>query len=162
MENTVSNYEVIQKEVAPMLVASRRVTIPTNAEVSDYLGGAFDEVYGLIAAQGAKPTGPCLALWHQPAAILKNEDAEGAVPIEKPVEGNDRVRVYELPSGRFVSVVHDGPFETMNQAHAALLSWAESNGYEVAGMYREVYLREAGDGGIQPVTEIQYPVAKAP
>jgi DNA-binding transcriptional MerR regulator len=161
LENFVPNYDVVLKEVPPMLVASRRVTIPTNAEVPHYLGGAFDETYGLIASRGANPAGPCLAVWHQPAAVLENEDAEGAVPLEKPLEGTDRVKVYELPGGQFVSAVHDGPFETMSQAHAAILSWIESNGYEAAGTYREVYLGEAGEGGSDPVTEIQYPVAKA-
>ena len=161
LENFVPNYDVVLKEVPPMLVASRRVTIPTNAEVPRYLGGAFDETYGLIAARGAKPAGPCLAVWHQPAAVLENEDAEGAVPLQTPLEGTDRVKVYELPGGQFVSAVHDGPFETMSQAHAAILSWIESNGHQAAGTYREVYLREAGEGGSDPVTEIQYPVATA-
>ncbi len=159
LENNVADHNVGLKEVAPVLVASRRVTIPTNAEVPSYLGGAFDEAYGFVAERGATAAGPCLAIWHQPAAVLTNEDAEGAVPIEAAVAGTERVKVYELEGGQFVSVTHDGPFETMSQAHAALLSWAESNGHRVAGSYREVYLRE-GAGEVQPVTEIQYPLAK--
>ena len=161
MEETMPGYEVILKEVPSTLVASRRVTIPTNAQVGEYLGAAFDEAYGLIKAQGATPGGPCLAVWHQPAAVLANEDAEGAVPLEQELTGTDRVKVYELPGGQFASVVHEGPFAGMTQAHAALLSWIESNGYRAAGTYREVYLREPGNDGSEPVTEIQYPVAKA-
>src|SRR5689334_20706419 len=47
-ENTMPNYEVVLKTVSPLLVAARRVTIPTNDQVPAYLGPAFTEVYDHI------------------------------------------------------------------------------------------------------------------
>jgi DNA-binding transcriptional MerR regulator len=52
-EDTMPNYDVVLKTVPPMLIASRRVTIPTNDQVPAYIGPAFTEVY----AQRAPP--PC-------------------------------------------------------------------------------------------------------
>jgi effector-binding domain-containing protein len=114
-----------------------------------------------VRACGAKETGPGLALWHQGAEVLENEDAEAVVPIERTVAGNERVNVYELDGGRVASVIHEGDYANFNQAHAALLSWMETNGYRTAGPIREVYVRSAEQGMNAAVTEIQYPVKKA-
>ncbi|MEO8539327.1 MAG: MerR family transcriptional regulator [bacterium] len=156
-ENEMPDYEVVLKEVPPILVASRRVTIPTNDQVPVVLGAAFGEAYGLVKATGARETGPCIAVWHQPADVFTNEDAEAIVQIDRLVPGNERVAVYELAGGLVASVLHRGDFTNFIQAHAALLSWIEANGYESLGTYREVYLQEAAEG-VEAATEVQYPV----
>ncbi|HXQ38782.1 MAG TPA: MerR family transcriptional regulator, partial [Anaerolineales bacterium] len=98
MENKMPTYDVVIKTTDPMLVASRRVTIPTNDQVPQYLDPAFNEAYDYVRKQGAKDTGPCFALWHSPADVYENEDAEAIVPIDRRLKGTDRVKVYELPS----------------------------------------------------------------
>lgn len=160
LESEMKAYDVVFKEIAPIRVASRTVTIPTNDQAGEVLGAAFDETYRFIAGTQAKAAGPCLALWHQAAAVLENEVAEAAVPIDRDVPGSERVAQYDLPGGPVAAAVHDGPFATMTGAHAVLLDWIETNGYRVAGPYREVYLRE-GSASADPITEIQYPVVKA-
>lgn len=160
-EKELSEYDVVLKEVPKTLVASCRVTIPTNDQVARVLGGAFDAAYGLVRGSAAKETGPCLALWHQPASVLVNEDAEAAVQIDRAVTGSEQVRVYEIPATQVISVIHQGSYSNFKQAHAVLLSWMESNGYEMAGPIREVYVHEAKPDESAAVTEIQYPVTKA-
>ena len=135
MENKMSNYDVIVKTVPAMLVASRRMTIPTNDQVPQYLGPAYRETYEYVYGQGAKDTGPCLALWYSPADVYENEDAEAVVPIDRPIKGSGRVKAYELPSARMASVVHEGNFEDLTNGHAALLEWIDANGYKIAGPY---------------------------
>jgi len=46
MENKMPNYDVVIKTVPAMLVAARRITIPTNDQVPQYLNPAFDESAG--------------------------------------------------------------------------------------------------------------------
>jgi effector-binding domain-containing protein len=122
------NYDVVIKTVPAMLVASRRVTIPTNDQVPQYLGPAYTEAYDYVRKQGAKDSGPCFALWHSPADVYENEDAEAIVPIDRPLKGTDRVKVYELPPAQVASVVHHGNFEDFTQGHAALFEWIDANG----------------------------------
>lgn len=157
LEETMPDYEVVLKNIPSQRIASRRVTIPTNDQVPEYLGAAFTEVYGLIRSARASEAGPCLAIWHQGADVFEQEDAEAAVPVGSSVQGNDRVQVYTLESGPVASVVHRGPLGGMIRAHAALLSWIEANGHEANGTYREVYLQEQTDS-TEGVTEIQYPL----
>ncbi len=160
MEDTMPDYDVVLKTVPPILIASRKVTIPTNDQVPAYLGEAYDEVYNHIKMQGAKDTGACFAVWHQPAAILANEIAEAAVPVDHAVPSSERVKVYELPQTQVASAVHHGDFDNFVQLHAVLLDWIESNNYQIIGPYREIYIKHNDDRSASD-TEIQYPVVKA-
>jgi DNA-binding transcriptional MerR regulator len=161
LEDTMADYDVILKTVPPMLIASRRVTIPTNDQVPGYLDSAYGEVYKYVREHGARDMGPCFALWHQPAEVHANEVAEAAVPIDHPLPGTERVKVYELPQAQVAAAVHQGSFENFTQLHATLLEWVDANGYRIVGPYREIYMQhKPGDTGDSAV-EIQYPVEKA-
>lgn len=160
-ENTMPDYEVVLKTVAPTLVASRRVTIPTNDQVPDHLNPAFDEAFGYLREQGVEPSGPHFALWHTSADTLADEDAEALVPLDRALPGTERVKVYELPQVQVAAVVHHGDFSTFTQTHVALLRWTEENGYRVAGPFREIYLEHDPDDLSDSTTEVQYPVEKA-
>lgn len=154
------NYEVVLKTVPAQLIASRRVTIPTNDQVPEYLNPAFGEVFEHVGKQGAKPTSPAFAIWHQSPEVLENEVAEAAVVIDRAIPASDRVTVYELPGAQMASFVHHGPFEDFQQGHTALFKWVEANGYRVVGPYREIYIQHNPDDLSESATEIQYPVEK--
>ena len=139
------HHEVVKKTVPPLWVASRRITIPTNDQVPEYLNPTFEEVFKFIGEQGAKPGSPHLALWHTSAETLADEDAEAAVPIDRPLTGSETVKVYELPQVEVASAVHHGDFSEFTQLHTALLGWIEANGYRVSGPFRELYLEHDPD-----------------
>jgi DNA-binding transcriptional MerR regulator/effector-binding domain-containing protein len=161
LEDKMPKYDVVIKTVPAMLVAARRVTIPTNDQVPQYLGPAYSEVYEYIRKQGVKDDGQCMALWHSPADVYANEDAEAIVVIDRSLSGTDHVKVYELASTQVAAVVHQGDFEEFTQGHAALLEWIDSNGYRIAGPYREIYIKHEKNNLSDTITEIQFPVEKA-
>lgn len=158
MENKMSNYDVVIKSIEPMLVASRRITIPTNDQVPEYIGPAYDEVVGFINLQNAEINGPCLALWHSSPDTLVNEDVEAIFPIAAAVPDNDRVKVYELEGGEVAAVIHQGDFEQFTQGHAHLKKWLEANGFRLNGPYREIYhdLKDRSHATV----EVQFPIQK--
>jgi DNA-binding transcriptional MerR regulator len=161
LEDQMSMYDVVLKTVAPMTIVSRRVTIPTNDQVPQYLNPAFGEVWDYMKQQNVKPTGTHFAIWHQSADVLANEDAEAAVPVDRALPGTDRVKVYELPETLVACAVHHGNFEDFTQLHTAIVQWIEANGYEIVGAYREIYLKHNPDDYSDSATEVQYPVKKA-
>ncbi|KAB8141199.1 MerR family transcriptional regulator [Chloroflexia bacterium SDU3-3] len=159
-EDAMPSYDVVLKTLPAQLIASRRVTIPTNDQVPQYLDAAYMETYTHLRERGARDTGPCFAIWHQPAEVLTNEDAEAAVPIDRSIASGERVQVYELPPQQVAAAVHYGGFDGLGQAHMALLAWIEANGYRSTGTYREVYIHH-GDGDMhETATEVQYPIER--
>src|SRR6185369_7731487 len=161
LEDKMPRYDIVIKTVPAMLVAARRVTIPTNDQVPQYLGPAYAEVYNYLRQQGVKDDGQCMALWHSPADVYANEDAEAIVVIDRPLPGTERVKVYELPPTQVAAVVHHGDFEEFTQGHAALLEWIDSNGYQIVGPYREIYIKHEKNNLSDTITEVQFPVEKA-
>ena len=100
-------------------------------------------------------------MWHTPADVYTNEDAEAAVPIDRPLPDTDRVHVCELPQVQVASVVHHGNFDDFTQGHTALLAWIEANGYRIAGPFREIYIKHDHNDLTDSTTEIQFPMEKA-
>jgi DNA-binding transcriptional MerR regulator len=160
LEDKMPKYDIVIKTTPAMLVASRRVTIPTNDQVPQYLGPAYAEVYNYIRKQGVKDDGQCMTLWHSPADVYENEDAEAIVVVDRPLPGTDQVKVYGLPSTQVAAVVHHGNFEEFTQGHAALLEWVDANGYRIVGPYREIYIKHEKENLSDSITEIQFPVEK--
>jgi effector-binding domain-containing protein len=124
------------------------------------LGEAYDATYAHIREHRGRALDPCIALWHTTADTYEDEDTEAVVPIERAIPESERVKVYELPGGTFASATHRGQFETFAQLHQTLLRWIDTNGYEITGPSREVYIKLDGDRS-DSITEVQYPVAKA-
>jgi len=149
----MSHYDIVIKTIPAMLVAARRVTVPTTGHVPKYLEPAFAEAYDYVRGQGAQDNGPCLALWYSPGSV--SADAEAAVPIDRPLAGTDRVKVYRLSQTQVASVIHFGDLEEFRKDHAALLEWVEANGYRIIGPYREIYMKQD-----RTITELQFPVER--
>ena len=160
LEDKMPAYDVVLKTVPAMWVATCRVTIPTNDQVPEYLKPAYAKVYDYLRKEGIRDNGLCLTLWHSPADVYENEDAEAVVPVDRMLLGTDDVRVYELPSTQVASVVHQGDFAEFTQGHAALLEWIDANGYKIVGPYREVYIKHDKSNLSDTTTEIQFPIEK--
>ena len=161
LEDKMPKYDVVIKNTPAMRVASRRVTIPTNDQVPQYPDAAYREVYSYVHEQGAKQTGPHFTLWHSPSDVYENEDVEAIVPIDRALRGTDQVKVYELSSTQVAAVVHQGNFEDFQQGHAAILEWIDANGYQIAGPYREIYIKHDRGELSDSTTEVQFSVEKA-
>lgn len=161
LEDKMPKYDVVIKTTPAMMVASRRVRIPTNDQVPQYLGPAYADIYSYIRRQAVKDDGLCMTLWHSPADVYENEEAEAMVVIDRPLPGTDHVKVYELPPTQVAAVLHHGNFEEFTQGHAALLEWVDANGYRIVGPYRETYIKHEKNNLADSITEIQFPVEKA-
>ena len=161
LEENMPTSDVAIKTVPPILVAARRIRIPTNDMVPAVLGTAFTQTYDHVRAHGGKVVEPCIALWHTSADTYADEDAEAIVPIQRAIPESDAVSVYELAGGTFACAVHHGEFAEFTQLHPELLRWIEANGYRITGPSREVYVQHNPQHPGNSVTEVQYPVEKA-
>ncbi len=166
-EHEISRYDVIVKQMEPQLIALVRATVPNHAMV----GLLFSELYQALgeqanAALGAKgiEPGQSMVLWYDAEYKTYNVDGAAALVLRHRVPDQGNMEVVELPACTMATTIHHGSYDTLHKAHEALLLWIDSNGYEIVGPEREVYLYNT-----QPVrrddpsyiTEIQYTVEPA-
>lgn len=171
-EGKMPSHEVIVKKIDAVRVASIRRTIPTYGDQ----GPLWNELDAFLAANKLNPTGPCIALYHDPEYRERDVDTEVCEPVPANATGNALVRIYTLPAAETaVTLLHHGGFENIGESYSALLGWVERNGYRIAGTNREVYLRAVVPADMlgqypsefvtaneaERLTEIQFPVEKA-
>lgn len=155
--------EITIKSVEPILIASLRKTFHYS-RFDEELTAMWGEVNEYIDSKSGKKTIPCMMLYHTGwSEISKTGDLEVEVaePITKYFEGNERVKVYELPAvNKIACIVHKGPFSTLESTNEALLTWIKENGYKKNGPIREIYHK--GDWVTSDpeeyITELQVPI----
>jgi effector-binding domain-containing protein len=160
-EGTMPDYQVVIKRVEPQTIASIRAVLPTYSDI----GQLYAEIFSYLGSQGiTKPAGPTLFICYDAEYKERDVDVEAGVPIAAALPNSNRIKVYELPGMvQAACTIYQGPYEDIGNAYNAIMSWTESNGYQITGPDRELYLTSPADteNPSQCVTEIQFPVKKA-
>ena len=157
-EGIMPAYEVLLKQVDPLLVASIRSIIP----MGDDLGQHYATIVAYLDKQHVQHSHLAMLLLHSRYEWYDDRmaiDVETAVQLSTALPGNEQVSTRTLPGGFMASTVHIGDDLSIGQAYAALYHWVKDNGYQVTDPPRLLRLQrsEHMDPG-QYVTEVQLPV----
>jgi DNA-binding transcriptional MerR regulator/predicted transcriptional regulator YdeE len=165
-EEHISAYDIILKQVEPLLVASVRSILPDHSAV----GSLFGEVYQGIGANISRALypnpeqgGQSLVLWYDTEFKDRDVDGAAAFMLRCEIPETGRMKVHELPATLMAATIHHGAYEMIGDAHQAVLTWIEANDYRIAGADREINLFHTPPfrrDNPTYVTEIQYPVEK--
>lgn len=131
---------------------------PTN--ISPVVGPMFPESADLIRAAGIVDFGPAVALYEAD----ESGDGTGAIVTAgfvvpdgtRSIEG---LEVHTLPGIAQAAVtVHRGEVSGIGESWDALVGWASENGFELAGVCREVYWTPGDRPQSEWVTDLVQPV----
>jgi effector-binding domain-containing protein len=106
---------------------------------------------------GIRPSGPSFGIFH--AYEPDHVDFQAGFPVAEPVEGEGRIEAGEIPGGRVAVAVHEGPYDTIGEAHDALDAYVHDRGAH-RGSPREVYVTGPGQerDAAKWRTEVVYPI----
>ena len=157
-EGIMPEYEVLLKQVDPLLVASIRSLIP----MGDELGQHYATILAYLDRQHVQHPHPAMLLLHSRYKWYDDRmaiDVETAIPLSSALPGNEQINTRTLPGGLMASTVHIGDDLSIGLAHAALYRWVKDNGYQVIDTPRLLRLQHSEHmyPG-QYVTEVQFPV----
>ena len=156
-ENVMNTDAVILKDTENLTIASIRKIVPAYNQIGMLFGEIFQQIPGTAAR------GPCLAIWHDNEYKEQDVDGEACVPIDEKYQVPPPVQSTKLAPIKVASVIHHGAYNTLNQSYQIVLKWVATNGFQVSGPIREVYLhfdQPVRQDDESYVTEIQVPVAK--
>jgi DNA-binding transcriptional MerR regulator/effector-binding domain-containing protein len=130
-----ANYQVEEKTLPPMLIAGVRMK------------GKYDECGRGFAAIGKRfgrhICGPSLLLHYDHEYRENDADFEACMPIRQGASTAE-INVRELPGGRYVTLLHHGPYEELGRSYAKILEYVKQKNYQIATPTREVYLKGPG------------------
>jgi DNA-binding transcriptional MerR regulator len=131
----MKSFEIEEKVVDPIRVAGIRMK-GRYAEC----GRAFARIGKAFAG---RVCGKPLLLHYDMEYRDEDADFEPCMPVRspKPVEG---IAVRELPGGRSITLLHQGPYDELGRSYARVLEYVRSRGYQVAVPTREIYHKGPG------------------
>jgi effector-binding domain-containing protein len=130
-----NSFEIEEKVVEPIRVAGIRM----KGRYAD-CGQAFARIG---KAFGGRICGkPCL-LHYDTEYREDDADFEPCMPVRSG-RSADGISVRELPGGRTITLVHQGPYDGLGRSYARILEYIRGRGYEVVIPTREVYHKGPG------------------
>lgn len=102
-------------------------------ELARFVPAACGEVASFLRSSGGPRWGRHVALY------LDSGWVEVGAEVSEPFEGNERVRLSELPAGRVATLSHFGPYRGLGEAHREIRQWCAAREYRLAGRFWEIY-----------------------
>ncbi len=127
--------QVQEKTLEPVLVAGIRM----QARYSD-CGPAFAKIGRSL---GRFICGKPLLLHYDTEYKEEAADFEACLPVRQRKDVNG-ISVRELPGGRCVSLVHQGPYDQLGRSYARVFEYINDRKYRAVVPTREVYLKGPG------------------
>jgi effector-binding domain-containing protein len=150
-------YQVEVQTIPAQKVAAIHAHTPIEG-IADTMGGAFQELYGYLAASGIAPTGPPISVYSE-VDKDRGVTVEICVPVSQEITAHGRVIADELPAQTVVATLHRGSYEELPKAYEALQTFMESNHFAPSGRMREQYLNGPPEASPEDFeTLVQWPV----
>lgn len=130
--------------------------------ISPVIGPLFGQLANELEAAGIRPGPQSLAMYE----AIDSGDGEGArvyaaFPVDRTTSAGSGLNIVEIPGVALaVTTVHYGSMETIGDSWEGLQAWIEENGYELAGVCRELYIVSEPEPQENWVTELQQPVIR--
>lgn len=105
---------------------------PSIDGIRQFADSTFPELFAWLGEHGVAPAGPPFLRYYEVDHAGEPLDVEVGVPVDGPVEGDTRVLADALPAGRYLTLLHVGPYQSdampdLGDARAELLGWASDN-----------------------------------
>jgi DNA-binding transcriptional MerR regulator len=159
-EGMMPSHEVVLKDLEPQRVVSIREVLADPQDVGMLIGDGF----AALMPAGIMPIAPCFSVYHDPEFKPTELDVEIAFPVADQLEsvpetpGGRLFTQRVVPGGKAAVIIHEGPYDRLEESYVAIGNWISDNGLHIAGPAQEAYL-VAPDDPSGAITEIRFPVA---
>lgn len=140
MEEKEMKYQVTIKEIPEMTVYSSETVLAKYAHLMEWIPSVGAECLRL------NPDLKCAEPPYEFCEFLDGEYKETNVRVrhnEAVVafgNENEKIKFRSLPAAKVLSIYHKGTYDTIGEAYAFIVEYAEKNGYKIAGLARESYI----------------------
>jgi effector-binding domain-containing protein len=135
--------EIQQRPAQPYLGIAGEITDGVPA----FVDKVFPELFGWLREHGVEPGGAPFIRYRELDPEGEPLEIEVGVPVDDTAEGDERVRPGALPAGRYLTLMHVGPYRSetapdLGASRERLIGWADEQGL--------VYSRETDRGSTLP------------
>lgn len=145
-------------------IAAQTVIALQHTGAHDEIGSVYHELHRWAKKNGVKIAGAGFTTF---LSAPNEYDASSALyevclPVTGGPKGDGQVKVKNVPAMTVAVSRVKGPYDRIPAHYTEMLAWLSSEGWEIAGSPREVYIKHpvSGDAGDPDefITEIQFPL----
>ncbi|WP_318507039.1 GyrI-like domain-containing protein [Bacillus sp. T3] len=126
----------IQEQLVQPVVSIRMKT--SVDQLPMVIGQSYGEIMKYLSEKGEAVAGiPFVAYYNMD---MQNLDVEIGMPVAHPIAGRGRVQPSEIPSGKYASCTHIGPYPEVGKAYDRLSEFVMENKEVPTGVAYEYYL----------------------
>jgi DNA-binding transcriptional MerR regulator len=145
------------RTLPPTAVLAIRATVAFDA-ASEWLDVAYPELHAALEGAALSPAGPDGALYHDAFFEAGEGETVAFVPVAVDLTAlqpaaTGRAIALDLPATRVAAMVHDGPFDDLDQTYGALGTVVAELGLGAEGPIREIYLADDCAEVCWPITQ---------
>jgi RNA polymerase sigma-70 factor (ECF subfamily) len=107
-----------------------RSSVPMEG-IAGFIDESYPELFAYLRTLGVEAAGPPFLRYHV-IDMDRLLDIETGVPVATSMPGAGRIAAGLVPSGRYVTLVHLGPYEGLIDANEVLQRWAAEQGLAFA------------------------------
>lgn len=126
--------ELFETAAQPVL-SQRHVTSVDQLPL--VIGKAYEAIFGHLYQLGEQPADmPFVAYYNMDMSAL---EVEIGVPVARMLEGSAAIKSGEIPAGKKVAGMYQGPYAGMTEIYDALNQWMAERAIEPTGVVYEFY-----------------------
>ena len=147
-EENAMTYSITRKELSPQPVLVVRCRV-TRSEIAKTIGEVLPRIFAYAQQHGIALAGlPFTRYSEMSHGLMTMEPGMRiAAPAAAPAQAADESGVVmdALPGGPAATTLHQGPYDTLSEAYAAIERWIEAEGLTAGGAPWESYLTDPGE-----------------
>ncbi len=150
------DYQITLKQNKPQPVLTIRKITSVN-KLPEEIGRAYGMIAMYMQEMGEQPKeAPYTAYYNMD---MENLDVEMGFPVSKPIEGRGEIKSGEIPEGRYVEGMYQGPYSGLAAAYDAINAWLAEKVLNTPGTAYEYYFNTPGQvPDSELLTKIVFPV----
>jgi effector-binding domain-containing protein len=150
-----SEIKIVEQTPVPMLSVREKIK---NAEIKSKIGEMFGQLWMYMEKNKIVVAGPPFVVYHE--FDSENCDMESGFPTLKEEKGEGNIRSSQVPGGRCVMAVHEGPYDTIMATYERIQNYMRQHDLVPKQMMWERYMNDPATvkDPNELVTEIYWPI----
>ena len=148
-------YEITTEQFPGLDFLTMSESLPRE-QVGEFLGRAYQRLFGALDAAGVAPVGPPIARYRVDETAFH---VTAGVPFEGEFSPSEPLEVDPIAATTIATTIHRGSYEGLQEAFHAVIEWIAANGFQISGDPWECYLD--GPEVAEPRTQVCFPVVAA-
>ncbi len=160
MEENKMNYQAVIKEIPECVVYSEEKRLKDYSEVTALVLESAEECMRINPGIECVTPDYCFCEYLDGEYREENVLARYSQAVTRAGAENERIKFRSLSKTKVISIYHKGAYDTLGEAYAYIMDYAEKNGYRIAGCPRESYIDGIWnkENDSDWLTEIQLPI----